>query len=157
MSSFQTVSSRLSTADAARFSGRYETEVVDKDGKPVKVLRSLRQADVDELLLQGTITPTKAPPLKENALDDLCDLFVSKVAVTKSPKSPKVHTKVSKAVDSAILRQKKQSCRFDLNKKTAEVVAPRKKAPTPVSSLSPCRRSRRLSGGACTRSSGIVM
>ena len=154
MSSCQTVSSRLSTADAARFSGRYETEVVDKDGKPVKVLRSLRQADVDELLLQGTITPTKAPPLKENALDDLCDLFVSKVAVTKSPK---VHTKVSKAVDSAILRQKKQSCRFDLNKKTAEVVAPRKKAPTPVSSLSPCRRSRRLSGGACTRSSGIVM
>ena len=155
MSSFQTVSARLSSADAARFSGRYETEVIGKDGQPVKVMRSLRQAHVEELLLQGTITPTKAPPLKENAVDDLCDMFVSKVAVTKSPK---VHKKFSGVVDSALLRHRqRQSCRFDDKNESTDVVALRKKSPAPVSNVSPCRRSRRLSGGACTRSSGIVM
>ena len=84
---FQTVSSIISPADAARFSGRYETQIVGKDGKPVSVLRSIRNASLEQLILEGSITPTKAPAPPANAMDDLCGVFETKAKVTKSPKA----------------------------------------------------------------------
>lgn len=84
---FQTVSSIISPADAARFSGRYETQIVGKDGKSVSVLRSIRNASLEQLILQGNITPTKAPAPPANAMEDLCGLFETKAKVTKSPKA----------------------------------------------------------------------
>ncbi|KAL3801825.1 hypothetical protein HJC23_001221 [Cyclotella cryptica] len=84
---FQTVSSILSPADAARFSGRYETEIVGKDGNPVSVIRSIRNAPLEQLILQGSLTPTKAPAPSPNAMEDLCGLLETKATVTKSPKA----------------------------------------------------------------------
>jgi hypothetical protein len=158
MSNFQSVSSLLSPVDAARFTGRYEMEVEGKDGKPVKVLRSIRKADLDKLLLSGSITPTKAPPLKENAVDDLCNLMESKAVITKSPTvSPKVDKK-SQAVDSVKLaRARKSNVSSEIKSEEQKVKGIlRKKAPkAPATSISPVRRSRRISGCARTRFGGV--
>jgi hypothetical protein len=139
-------------------------EVEGKDGKPVKVLRSIRKADLHKLLLSGSITPTKAPPLKENAVDDLCNLMQSKAVITKSPtKSPKVAVdKKSQAVDSVKLVRARKSnvsseggdCATKSDKQKVEGIL-QKKTPKAPSSLSPVRRSRRLSGCARTRFGGV--
>lgn len=155
----QTVTSVLSTADAARFSGRYETTMLSKNGTPVKVTRSIRKANLDELLIQGSITPTRATARTRVDEDELCDLFDTKVAVTKSPKVPH---KIAQAVDSAKLRHRSRlskSC-SDPEEEVAEkkkVEKVQKKAPkSPASSsVSPVRRSRRLSGCARTRFGGV--
>jgi hypothetical protein len=154
----QTVTSVLSTADAARFSGRYETTMLSKNGTPVKVTRSIRKANLDELLIQGSITPTRATARTRVDEDELCDLFDTKVAVTKSPK---VLNKIAQAVDSAKLRHRSRlskSCSDSeevAEKKKVEKV--QKKAPkSPAQpSVSPVRRSRRLSGCARTRFGGV--
>lgn len=156
----QTVTSVLSTAEAARFSGRYETTMLSKNGTPVKVTRSIRKANLDELLIQGSITPTRATARTTRAVDEdeLCDLFDTKVVVTKSPKVP---NKIAEAVDSAKLRHRSRlskSCSDSeevAEKKKVEKV--QKKAPkSPAQpSVSPVRRSRRLSGCARTRFGGV--
>lgn len=156
MNSFQTVTSKLSAADAARFSGRYETEVVGKDGNPIKVTRSIRKAHLEELLIQGSLTPTKAPALTENAVDDLCDLFETKAAVTKSPKVNKKTAQVVDSIKLARSRRPKMNGAGSEKGASGEKVEGilRKKAPK-ASSISPIRRSRRLSGCARTRFMGI--
>jgi hypothetical protein len=154
----QTVTSVLSTAEAARFSGRYETTMLSKNGTPVKVTRSIRKANLDELLIQGSITPTRATARTRVDEDELCDLFDTKVAVTKSPK---VLNKIAQAVDSAKLRHRSRlskSCSDSeevAEKKKVEKV--QKKAPkSPAQpSVSPVRRSRRLSGCTRTRFGGV--
>ena len=157
MNSFQTVTAKLTPVDAARFSGRYETEVVGKDGNPIKVTRSIRKAHLEELLIQGSLTPTKAPALTENAVDDLCDLFETKATVTKSPKVTK---KTAEAVDSIKLVRSRKSKTNVVGREKAGASGDnvegilRKKAPK-ASSISPIRRSRRLSGCARTRFMGI--
>ena len=161
--SFHIVSSLLNPADAARFTGRYETEVEGKDGQPIKVLRSIRKANLDELLLQGNITPIKgpkAPALYENAVDDLCNLFETKVSVTKSPKAT---SKIAAAVDSAKVRRIRRSRNehksiIEGDEGTAKVEekvqgGSRKKTSAP--GASPMRRSRRISDCACTRSRDV--
>ena len=102
--------------------------------------RSLRHAALNEMLLQGNITPTKAtikaPVPAENAVDDLCEMFQTKAKVTKEGKQNQDTPK--KAKDAApkvegILRN----------------TAPK----APVSNT--MRRSRRLSGCARTRFGGV--
>jgi hypothetical protein len=87
MASFQSasiVASYLSPADASRLTGRYETVAKTKSGEEVNVLRSLRHAPQEDLLLQARITPKKVKPTSDD-IDGLCDLFQSKVKV--SPKN----------------------------------------------------------------------
>ncbi|KAL3811281.1 hypothetical protein ACHAXA_009281, partial [Cyclostephanos tholiformis] len=74
MTSFDTVHVVLSPADASKLSGRYETAV-----------------EVNELLLQGSITPQKVKPSVSD-IDDLCDLFVKKVKVSPKKKKPSEST-----------------------------------------------------------------
>ncbi|KAL3796372.1 hypothetical protein ACHAW5_001698 [Stephanodiscus triporus] len=85
MTFFETVHVCLSPADASKLSGRYET-AVDVNGKSVPVLRSIRHAP-KELVLQGSMTPSKAKPSASD-IDDLCDKFAKKMNVTPNKKKP---------------------------------------------------------------------
>mmetsp|Transcript_25106 Transcript_25106/g.41406 ORF Transcript_25106/g.41406 Transcript_25106/m.41406 type:complete len:133 (+) Transcript_25106:1379-1777(+) len=87
MASFQSaslVTAHLSPADASKLTGRYETVATTKHGKEVNVLRSLRHAPQQDLLLQARITPKKVKPTSSD-IDGLCGLFQTKMTV--SPKS----------------------------------------------------------------------
>eukprot|EP00804_Cyclotella_cryptica_P027999 CCRYP_003870-RA/>CCRYP_003870-RA protein AED:0.21 eAED:-0.35 QI:0/-1/0/1/-1/1/1/0/231 len=92
---FQTVSSILSPADAARFSGRYETEIVGKDGNPVSVVRCIRNAPP---------CPTRMPntSLSTSALENSVPQTIAGVPTLKHraasfnhPKQQKTNSKMS--------------------------------------------------------------
>eukprot|EP00573_Skeletonema_grethae_P000278 CAMPEP_0201688474 /NCGR_PEP_ID=MMETSP0578-20130828/2226_1 /ASSEMBLY_ACC=CAM_ASM_000663 /TAXON_ID=267565 /ORGANISM="Skeletonema grethea, Strain CCMP 1804" /LENGTH=139 /DNA_ID=CAMNT_0048172809 /DNA_START=52 /DNA_END=471 /DNA_ORIENTATION=- len=89
MASFQSaslISSHLNPADASQLTGRYETVATTKHGKEVNVLRSLRHAPKEDLLLQARITPKKIQPTASD-MDGLCGLFKAKMTVSPKNKS----------------------------------------------------------------------
>ncbi len=89
MASFQSASliaAHLSPVDASKLTGRYETVTTTKHGKEVNVLRSLRHAPKEDLLLQARITPKKVQPTASD-MDGLCGLFETKMTVSPKNKS----------------------------------------------------------------------
>ena len=89
MASFQSASliaAHLSPVDASKLTGRYETVTTTKYGKEVNVLRSLRHAPKEDLLLQARITPKKVQPTASD-MDGLCGLFETKMTVSPKNKS----------------------------------------------------------------------
>lgn len=89
MASFQSASliaAHLSPVDASKLTGRYETVATTKHGKKVNVLRSLRHAPQEDLLLQARITPKKIQPTASD-MDGLCGLFEAKMTVSPKNKS----------------------------------------------------------------------
>ena len=94
-----TVTQLLSPSDASKLSGRYEAVVKKKNGDEVKVLRSLRHAPNQNLLIRANITPQK---VTSKDVDDLCDLF--KTSVSVSPK--KTPTNRSAKKDKSVADEK---------------------------------------------------
>lgn len=86
-----TVTQLISPSDASKLSGRYESVVKKKNGDEVKVLRSLRHAPNQNLLIRANITPQK---VTSNDVDDLCDLF--KTSVSVSPKKTPINRSAKK-------------------------------------------------------------
>eukprot|EP00984_Skeletonema_dohrnii_P017420 scaffold7913_cov100-Skeletonema_dohrnii-CCMP3373.AAC.3 len=103
MASFQSasiVTAHLSPAAASKLTGRYETVATTKHGQEVNVLRSLRHAPQEDLLLQARITPKKVKPTA-NDIDGLCGLFQTKMTVSPKNQSRSKSTKVGVAESSA--------------------------------------------------------
>ena len=104
MASFQSASliaAHLSPVDASKLTGRYETVTTTKYGKEVNVLRSLRHAPKEDLLLQARITPKKVQPTASD-MDGLCGLFETKMTVSPKNKSrSKLFTTKDKVVGTA--------------------------------------------------------
>lgn len=142
-----TVASTLSPVHAAKFSGRYETTVVDaKTGLSTQVLRSLRHALVDKLMLQGTLTPSnreKAPAPTPSDIDDLCGVFKSKAKITPKKQTSSAPAAASVAKDVERMKISKASSNAGISRGNGEV---KKVAASPAR-----RRSRRISGCPRTR------
>ena len=96
-----TITQLLSPSEASKLSGRYESVVKKKNGDEVKVLRSLRHAPNQDLLVRANITPQKVK-LTSKDVDDLCDLF--KTSVSVSPK--KTPTNHSAKKDKSVADEK---------------------------------------------------
>lgn len=91
MASFQSASiiaAHLSPVDASKLTGRYETVAKTKSGEDVSVLRCLRHAPQEDLLLQARITPKKVKPVSSDDIDGLCGLFEKKMTVSPKKESP---------------------------------------------------------------------
>ncbi|EJK76214.1 hypothetical protein THAOC_02037 [Thalassiosira oceanica] len=92
---FETTCSVLAVADASKLSGRYETEVVDKQ---VPVLRSLRNvATPGKMILRGSLTPRGQKAGRSFDVDDLCQAFQRKANVTPNFRNPKKQSPSNKA------------------------------------------------------------
>ena len=102
--SASTITQLLSPSDASKFSGRYESVVKKKNGDEVKVLRSLRHAPNQNLLIRANITPQK---VTSNDVDDLCDLFKTSVSVSPKKTPTKRSAKKDKSVAAADTTVKK--------------------------------------------------
>ena len=141
-----TVSSTLSPVHAAKFSGRYETTVVDaKTGQSTQVLRSLRHAPV-KLMLQGTLIPSnreKAPAPTLSDIDELCGVFKSKAKITPKKQTSSAPGAASVAKDVERMKISKASSNAGISRGNGEV---KKVAASPAR-----RRSRRISGCPHTR------
>lgn len=90
MASFQSASiiaAHLSPVDASKLAGRYETVAKTKSGENVSVLRSLRHAPQEDLLLQARLTPKKVKPVSDD-VDGLCGLFEKQMTVSPKKKTP---------------------------------------------------------------------
>jgi len=105
------IASHISVAESSKLTGRYETVVKTKSGEEVNVLRSLRHAPQEDLLLQARITPKNVRPTSCD-IDGLCDLFQSKVKVspTKMPRSkPTMSIKKTNVVSSPVNKRRTSS------------------------------------------------
>mmetsp|Transcript_20634 Transcript_20634/g.41146 ORF Transcript_20634/g.41146 Transcript_20634/m.41146 type:complete len:136 (-) Transcript_20634:62-469(-) len=114
MASFQSasiVTAHLSPAAASKLTGRYETVATTKHGQEVNVLRSLRHAPQEDLLLQARITPKKVKPTA-NDIDGLCGLFQTKMTV-----SPKNQSRSKSKVGVAELSAKTNVVSSPVNKR----------------------------------------
>ena len=99
MASFQsaaTITAHLSPCDAGKLAGRYETVAKNRSGEEVRVLRSLRHAPQEDLLLRARITPKKVKPVSDD-IDSLCGMFEKKMTVTPKKKSTKGKEVVAEA------------------------------------------------------------
>ena len=106
MASFQSaslVTALLSPADASKLTGRYETVATTKHGQEVNVLRSLRHAPQEDLLLQARITPKKVKPTSSD-IDGLCGLFQTKMTVSPKNKSRSNSTTKDKVGVAAVAK-----------------------------------------------------
>lgn len=102
MASFQsaaTVTAHLSPSDAGKLAGRYETVARTKTGEEVSVLRSLRHAPQEDLLLRARITPKKVKPVSDD-IDGLCGMFEKKMTVTPKKKSRSKSTQGKEVADA---------------------------------------------------------
>ncbi len=129
-------------------------------GKPVQVLRSIRHASKTntELVLHGTLTPSKKCKSSACDVDDLCDMFQAKAKVTPTKKAPGS----SKAKKTASLKRTpatRNACKkvdSDDSVKKTLVLTPKTPKAAKVKStrfsdstkkpVTTPRRSRRLSG-----------
>lgn len=119
MASFQSaalVTSQLSPADASKLAGRYETVTTTKHGKEVHVLRSLRHAPQEDLLLQARITPKKVKPTSSD-IDGLCGLFQTKMTVSPKSKSRSNSTTMEKVGVAAVTKKKTNVVSSPVNKR----------------------------------------
>ncbi len=122
--SASTITQLLSPSDASKLSGRYEAVVKKKNGDEVKVLRSLRHAPNQNLLIRANITPQKQPT--SNDVDDLCDLFKTSVSVSPKKTPTKRSAKKDKSVADEKTPKKKNVVSSPVNKRRGTASATKK-------------------------------